>query len=118
MVKVAALIAVFNEEETIFEVVKKAQNYVDKVFVVDDGSNDATADRATKAKAVVITNKKNLGKWSALRTGFQTILQNPEVKIIVQLDGDGQHPIEYIPRFIDKIRKGGGSNNWMQDKKK
>ena len=40
------------------------------VLVIDDGSRDATAERATAAGARVVTHPTNRGKGAALRTGL------------------------------------------------
>ena len=59
--KVACLPA-FNEERFIGNLVKKSLNYVDKVIVCDDGSNDNTIHEAKNAGSVVIKHRKNFGK--------------------------------------------------------
>ena len=107
MVKVVAILPAHNEEQTIYDVVKITQRYVDEVFVVDDGSNDGTRKKLEKTCATVLAHQKNQGKWAALKVGFQRVLEDPEVAVIVQLDGDGQHSPEEIPRFTREIRRGG-----------
>jgi len=105
--RVVAIIPAYNEEETIYDVVKRVQSYVEDVFVVDDYSIDKTNKRAIEAGAKVLSHRKNQGKWSALKTGFMKALEVDETEIFLQLDGDGQHLPEDIPRFIDEIKKGG-----------
>ena len=48
------------------------QKYVDRVVVVDDGSSDATADRAASAGAHIVRHEWNAGYGAALRTCFET----------------------------------------------
>ena len=62
---IAALPA-YNEERSITGMVLGCQKYVNRVVVVDDGSSDATADRA--AGAHVIRHEWNAGYGAALHT--------------------------------------------------
>ena len=49
--KVIAAIPCFNTEPFIADVVSRARKYVDRVIVVDDGSQDGTAEVARAAGA-------------------------------------------------------------------
>jgi len=69
------------------------------VAVIDDGSEDQTADMAGKADAVVISLPYNLGIGGAVQTGFQYAVQKG-YQTAVQVDGDGQHIPEEIPLLI------------------
>ncbi len=51
-------IPAYNEEKTIGDVVKRSLQYSDKVIVVDDGSNDDTANVAKQNGATVISHQK------------------------------------------------------------
>jgi glycosyltransferase involved in cell wall biosynthesis len=61
------------------------------VFVVDDGSDDATADAATTAGAQVLRHDRNRGKGAALRTGLRQA-GAAGYDAAVTVDADGQHP--------------------------
>jgi glycosyltransferase involved in cell wall biosynthesis len=61
------------------------------IVVVDDGSSDATSDAARAAGAQVLRHPRNLGKGSALRTGFAA-LDAAGADAAVCVDADGQHP--------------------------
>ena len=56
-----AAMPAYNEERSIARMVLGCQKYVDRVIVVDDGSTDATADRAASAGAHVIRHEWNAG---------------------------------------------------------
>ena len=71
------------------------------ILVVDDGSTDATARTAKAAGAVVVSHAANMGKGVALRTGFDYFLRT-DLKAVVTLDADGQHPPREIPNLIDR----------------
>lgn len=73
-----------------------------RVIVVDDGSQDKTAELAKLAGATVISHPQNQGKGAALKTGFQAA---KDADIIVTLDSDGQHEPHEIPRLLEPILK-------------
>ena len=101
-----AVIPCYNEEPTIGSIVLKTKRHVDKVLVVDDGSNDDTAEVAKQAGAVVISNNKNRGKGSVIKTGFKYALVN-NYDYVVTLDGDGQHNPDEIPIILEDIKNNG-----------
>ena len=96
---VAAVIPAFREETHIADVVRRTLAAVGQVVVVDDGSPDATAERARAAGAVVIVHEVNRGKGEAIRSGLRHWYERG-AKYVVLLDGDGQHLPEEIARFV------------------
>lgn len=101
-IKVIAAIPCLNEESFIRDIVTKAQKYVDKVIVIDDGSTDRTSEIARAAGAEVIRHEKRKGAGAATKSGFQAARANG-ADILVTLDGDGQHNPDEIPRLISPI---------------
>lgn len=73
------------------------------VLVVDDGSNDGTAEIARAAGAELVRHPQNRGKGEALRTGFAEALRRG-VPGVITLDADGQHAPACIPRFLEASR--------------
>lgn len=103
--KTVAVVPAQNEEETIGKVVTQVKEYVDDVFVIDDGSRDATRLRALQAGASVISHPLNRGVGAALRTGYRVALQQ-KADFIIQIDGDFQHDPKYIPYLLEKAQNG------------
>jgi glycosyltransferase involved in cell wall biosynthesis len=103
---VAALLPAYFEERAIGDVAKRACAQLDLVLVVDDGSTDATSERAKVAGARVVRHEKNKGKGAAIQTGFKTLLETP-VEYILILDSDGQHLPEEIGRFLEEANRSG-----------
>lgn len=103
--RLIALIPAYNEERFIASVVLKTKRYVDEVWVVDDGSQDATAELAREAGAFVICHERNQGKGAALNTGFRA-LRNLEDALVVTLDADGQHDPAELQAVIAPIQAG------------
>jgi len=95
---VQALVPAHNEGPWIAAVVRRAARHL-AVVVVDDGSTDDTAERATEAGATVIRQVPNQGKGAALRTGFRAALERGS-EAVITLDGDGQHDPGEIPAFL------------------
>ena len=97
--QLCCLIPAFNEEKRIAEVVRGVREHIADVIVVDDGSVDATAERAEGSGAVVIRHAGNKGKGMALRTGFSHVLRQ-RYSAVLTLDGDGQHAPAEIASFL------------------
>jgi glycosyltransferase involved in cell wall biosynthesis len=103
---IVALIPAYNEERFIASVVLKTRRYVDEVWVVDDGSGDATAELAQAAGATVLRHPGNRGKGAALNTGFAALRARPGDCLIVTLDADGQHEPADLPAVLAPLRAG------------
>jgi glycosyltransferase involved in cell wall biosynthesis len=100
--KVVAAIPCFNTEGSITDVVKRTRRYVDQVIVIDDGSQDGTAEAAKAAGALVINHGINKGYGEAIKSCFQAAKANA-ADVLVILDGDGQHNPDEIPRLLAPI---------------
>jgi hypothetical protein len=100
---IIAAIPAYNESETIAEVVTATDRYVDTVLVVDDGSDDETADRARDAGAVVIEHTQNKGYGAAVKTAFRSANRR-NARHLVLIDADGQHEPADIPRLLSTQR--------------
>jgi glycosyltransferase involved in cell wall biosynthesis len=104
MVTLCALIAAFNEEAHVADVVKGAALHASPVVVVDDGSTDHTAARARAAGAIVITHGQNRGKGWAIRTGLEYALKQDRSHVLF-LDADLQHDPAEIPRLVARAEQ-------------
>ena len=96
-----AVVPAYNEAQTIGRVVSSIaeQAAAFDVLVVDDGSTDATGEVAARAGARVVRLPFNLGIGGAVQTGFTYALENG-YDYVVQVDGDGQHLPEEIPKLV------------------
>lgn len=96
------VIPMYNEASNVAKVVKGALKYA-KVVVVDDGSTDGSAKTLEDLKGITLmTHLINLGKGSALKTGYEYALKQGADKIIM-MDSDGQHDASDLPMFIKKL---------------
>jgi glycosyltransferase involved in cell wall biosynthesis len=105
-VNVLAVVPAYNEAEAIGDVVRelRARGDVD-VLVVDDGSEDGTAEVARAAGARVVVLPFNLGIGGAVQTGF-LFARERAYDAAVQVDGDGQHPAREIDRLLAPLVRG------------
>jgi len=94
-----AVIPAYHDEKHIGDIVRRTAEQLDHVLVIDDGSNDETAQRAREAGAEVIVHSQNRGKGEAIKTGLRHCLAR-EVTWLILLDSDGQHLPEEIERFL------------------
>lgn len=106
-VRIAALIPTYNNEATIGRVVRAVRPHLSDVLVVDDGGRAAAraacAELHTAGLAEVVHREKNGGKGAAVKTGLAE-LDRRGFSHAFQIDADGQHTIDDMPRFIDACR--------------
>jgi len=76
------------------------------VVVVDDGSDDGTADEAEAAGATVLRHPENRGKGAALETGF-AYARRSGAAFVITMDADGQHAADDLPGFMQRFQAGG-----------
>lgn len=100
--KIITIIPAYNEEKTIWQVIREVKPYSDEILVIDDGSRDRTREIAAAEGAIVIPNVINRGLGVTIRRGYQAALQR-NADIVVQIDADGQYTASDIPKLIAPI---------------
>ena len=116
-----------NEGPRVGDVVRSVQLVLPghKVVVVVNGTTDDTALQAKNAGAEVITSKA--GYANALREGYRHALKDKTTIFVVQMDSDGQHLAQSLPRLIAGLdhfdlvvgaRFGGSTVHWVPAYKK
>jgi glycosyltransferase involved in cell wall biosynthesis len=96
---ISVIIPAYNESAVIGTVIEKIRTFYPhfEVIVVNDGSNDNTAQTAEKAGAIVYSHPYNIGNGAAIKSGIRIA----SGEILVFMDGDGQHNPEDIGRMLE-----------------
>ena len=109
----AVVVPAYNEAPVIAELISALRNafqefeLAGEVILVDDGSDDGTADLAEREGEAwenlrVLRHRTNLGKTEALVTAAEAT----DRAYLVLFDADLQHLPEEIPRFLAKLQEG------------
>jgi glycosyltransferase involved in cell wall biosynthesis len=105
---ISVVMPAYNEERTIGKMISSIISTMDstnmpyELIIVDDGSTDNTRRTATRYKATVLSNGRNIGKGYALRKGFR----HTQGDIVVTVDSDGAHKPKEIPDLIHPLFNG------------
>ncbi len=94
---------VFNEVDSVDNVLDEVLRYSETVLVVDDGSTDGTAERLRERASErlhVVSHFDNQGYGAALRSAF-VFAQEHQFDTIVTVDCDGQHEPRLIRAFVE-----------------
>ncbi|MEL4014474.1 glycosyltransferase family 2 protein [Dryocola clanedunensis] len=102
------VIPCYNHGAAMPDVLARLQPFALPCFIVDDGSEPQTANQlvalaASHPDVTLVQLAVNGGKGQAVISGLQAA-QRAGFTHAVQLDADGQHRIEDIPRFLDESR--------------
>ena len=98
-VETSIIVPVYNEAANLKKLLGqiRALGLTDsEIIVVDDGSSDGSADIAMAAGANVVRHPYNIGNGAAVKSGMRAA----KGKVIVLMDGDGQHKPEDIPKLL------------------
>jgi glycosyltransferase involved in cell wall biosynthesis len=107
---ISVVIPAYNEADSISATVARVRKALGAleldqpadIVVVDDGSNDATGDRAREAGARVLGNPHNVGYGWSLKRGIEFATHDT----IVIMDADLTYPPESIASLLSEYRKG------------
>lgn len=103
MKKISIIIPAYNEEKSILHVTNCVNNKIKllgieaEIIIINDGSTDQTKNLITNTPGVKLINHPyNKGYGAALKTGAK----NASFDWLLFFDGDGQHKIEYLEKFL------------------
>ena len=105
---IGVVIPSHNEENHVKDTIETLPDFIDKIYVVDDGSTDKTAEvvkTLTDQRIRLFQHEVNKGPGAAVATGYEAAL-NDEMDVIVKMDGDNQMDPEQLPNMLDPIIEG------------
>jgi glycosyltransferase involved in cell wall biosynthesis len=103
--RIAVVAPARNEAAFIGRVIGTMPDFVDSIIVVDDGSEDGTAEVAASTgdpRVVVLRNPTPLGVGGATLAGYRKALELRS-DVIAKMDGDGQMRPEYLCQLLDAV---------------
>ena len=105
--RILLAIPVYNEARYVSKVLTEVATYVgpfiDRILVVDDGSNDATPMELAKHRVEVTRHAENRGYGRSMMDMFRWA-SFEKFDWLVTMDCDEQHEPASIPAFVDEIR--------------
>jgi len=116
--KIRVIVPCYNEGEVVLKTYDRltetmqedslVKNYEYDLLFVNDGSKDTTIDHLQNLAAYdchvkYLSFSRNFGKEAAMIAGYQNSTAHDAV---IMIDGDLQHPPEYIPQMVEGFIEG------------
>lgn len=107
---IAVVVPAYNEEKLIGRVIETMPEFVDRIYVVDDMSSDATiqkvecflADPCWQSKLQLLRHGENQGVGAAIVTGYRQAV-NDEMDVVAVMAGDAQMDPDDLERVIAPV---------------
>jgi glycosyltransferase involved in cell wall biosynthesis len=106
--RVGVVVPAYDEEALIAATLGGIPRFVDRIFVVDDGSSDSTGERALETgdpRVEVLTHERRSGVGAATITGYRRALADG-IDVVVVMNGDNQMDPEDLPYLIAPVARG------------
>jgi glycosyltransferase involved in cell wall biosynthesis len=106
--RVAVVVPAFDEERLVGETIRGIPEFVDRVYVVDDASRDATAAQAADAgdpRVEVIRHERNRGVGAAIVSGYRRALEEGMDVTCVMAADNQMDPVE-LPDLVGPVARG------------
>jgi glycosyltransferase involved in cell wall biosynthesis len=106
--RIGVVVPAYNEELLIGETLRGMPEYVDKIYVIDDGSIDRTGEIVKKfgdPRIVYFRHEVNKGVGAGIIDGYKLALKD-EMDIVAVMAGDNQMDPAQLPRLIFPIVEG------------
>jgi glycosyltransferase involved in cell wall biosynthesis len=108
--RVAVVVPAHNEETLLPETLAGIPDFVDRIYVVDDASRDATRERADAAAAAdprvaVLAHERNQGVGAAIITGYRRALEE-RVDVTSVMAADNQMDPDDLEALVAPVARG------------
>lgn len=110
--ELSVVVPLYNEEANVAPLVEAVRASLDgygwELVLVDDGSRDASVERAAEQcardpRVRLVRLARNYGQTAAMQAGFD----HAHGEVVVSMDGDLQNDPADIPRLLQEMRDGG-----------
>ncbi|MDA0986794.1 MAG: glycosyltransferase family 2 protein [Bacteroidetes bacterium] len=108
--KFAIIIPAYQASKTIIKLLNEIEKVLStlnedvSVIVINDGSTDGILQQLQNYPVEILSHQINLGKGTALKTGFEYAIKN-NFDAVITLDADLQHDPIYIKKFIQEYKR-------------
>ena len=106
--RVAVVVPAYDEERLVGETLRGIPEFVDRVYVVDDASRDATAERASEVgdpRVEVIRHERNAGVGAAIVSGYRRALEEGIDVACVMAADNQMDPVE-LADLVGPVARG------------
>lgn len=103
--QVFIVVPAYNEARRLGTVLDELSQTGHSIVVIDDGSQDRTAEVAERHGCYVLRHTFNRGQGAALQTGISFALREG-ADVIVTFDADGQHQTADLPALMAPVLSG------------
>ena len=108
--KIGVVVPAYNEEKLIGRVIETMPDFVDRIYVVDDCSQDGTCDRVRSylsqasfnGRLELIRHTANQGVGGAIVTGYEKAIEE-DVDVVAVMAGDAQMDPEELVNVIAPV---------------
>ncbi|TML83484.1 MAG: glycosyltransferase family 2 protein [Actinobacteria bacterium] len=106
--RVAVVVPAHDEEELIGTTIAGVPEFVDRIYVVDDASGDATVERAQSVadpRVEVIRHARNEGVGAAIVTGYKRAIDE-KMDVAAVMAGDNQMDPYDLENLVQPVARG------------
>jgi len=106
--RVAVVVPAHDEERLVVETLRGIPELVDRIYVVDDASDDATAERAAElgdVRVEIIRHERNQGVGAAIVAGYQQALEE-EIDVTCVMAADNQMDPAELASLVEPVARG------------
>jgi glycosyltransferase involved in cell wall biosynthesis len=104
---VGVVVPAYDEERLVADTIASIPQFVDRIFVVDDASTDATAARAAAAdgRVEIVTHAENRGVGAAIVSGYRRAIDE-RVDVTCVMAADGQMDPDDLEQLATAVARG------------
>jgi glycosyltransferase involved in cell wall biosynthesis len=106
--RVAVVVPAYDEERLVVNTLDGIPDFVDRIYVVDDASRDATAERAVAKgdpRVEMIRHERNRGVGAAIASGYRRALEE-RIDVTCVMAADNQMDPSELGALVEPVARG------------